>query len=342
MDYTTYSEKFISKAQAVGYSSEVIFICLNYAKPLIDQNLPIIYNFRHLASLVGYSSQYLLRAATHTDFFYREFKIIKKNKNLRTISEPLPSLKEIQTWILSEILYKVDVSKFAKAYVPNSTIKQNIIFHRNMPLVFKLDITDFFSSIKSTSVKQIFNSLGYSHALSNLFSKLCCFDDQLPQGAPTSPYLSNLYLKSFDEKIGAFCLRKKIRYTRYSDDLTFSGTFDPNGLLNMVKFELNELKLGINESKIKLMTKGERQIVTGVVVNEKFQVAREKRKEIRQAMHYIQKFGLSDHLIRKGIERENYLEHLLGRINFVLYINRDDGEFIRYKDYLLRLKTDIE
>src|SRR5260221_6382745 len=152
MDYITYQEKFISKAKAVSYSSEVIDICLNYAKPLIDSDLPVIYNFRHLASLVGYNTQYLLRAAAHTSFFYREFKIVKINKNYRTISEPLPSLKEIQTWILSEILYKVKVSKFAKAYIPDSSIKQNVLFHRDMPLVFKLDITDFFSSIKSTSI----------------------------------------------------------------------------------------------------------------------------------------------------------------------------------------------
>jgi RNA-directed DNA polymerase len=338
MDFIEYTQKFTAKAQVASYSAETIERCLSYAKILIDSELPVIYNYSHLAALVGYNTTYILRAADHPRYFYRQFNIQKKSNGVRVISEPLPSLMEIQQWLLHELLYYVDVSKFSKAYLPNTTLKQNLVFHRNTSLVMKLDIENF-GSIKRNSIRKIFISLGYSLPLSNLFSKLCCLDDQLPQGAPTSPYLSNLYLKKFDEKVGAFCLPHKIRYTRYADDLTFSGDFNTEIIHDFVKNELEKLNLFLNSGKTSVMKKSDRQIVTGVVVNEKLQVERSKRKKIRQIMHFIDNFGLENHMNRIGCYRDNYLGHLLGKINFILFINPDDTEFLAYKKKLLKLQN---
>lgn len=338
MDFIHYEDIFTKEATKMGYSPQNIQYCLDYAEILYSNDVPVIYNSAHLAELVGYKKEYLKKAALHTKYFYRDFEILKKNGKKRSISEPLPSLKEIQHWILKNILYKRPVSAFAKAYKPNVSLIENLKFHKNQPKVFTLDLENFFPSIGIESVEKVFLDLGYTKGISDLLSKLCTRDGSLPQGAPTSPYLSNLIFEEADKTISEYCIQKKIRYTRYADDLSFSGDFDEKELFNKVTEAIDKLKLKINPSKTKLMTPDSRQTVTGIVVNEKPQVVFHKRNALRQAMYYIQKFGIDEHREYKEINQANFLEHLLGKINFVLQINPKDIEFIGYKSYLKELK----
>lgn len=338
MDFTKYKDDFTTEALKKGLSKNNIQRCLDYAEVLSSNNVPIIYNPAHLAALVGYKKEFLKKATLHTSYFYRDFEITKKNGKKRAISEPLPSLKEIQIWILKDILEKVLVSPFAKAYKPRTSLIENLKFHKNQPKVFTLDLENFFPSIKMELVEKVFLELGYSKMVANLLAKLCTRDNALPQGAPTSPYLSNLIFKEADSLIADFCKQRKIRYTRYADDLSFSGDFDENELLDTITKIIENLNLHINVNKTKLMTPNTRQTVTGIVVNDKPQVVFNKRNELRQAMYYIKKFGFDEHRVYKEIKQANYLEHLLGRINFVLQINPKDAEFMGYKTLLFDLK----
>ncbi len=338
MDFTKYKDDFTAEATKKGLSKNNIKHCLDYAEVLSSNNVPIIYNPEHLAELVGYKKEYLKKAALHTSYFYRDFEITKKNRTKRPISEPLPSLKEIQIWILENILEKVSVSPFAKAYKAKTRLMENLKFHKKQPKVFTLDLENFFPSIKMELVEKVFLELGYSKMVSNLLAKLCTRDNGLPQGAPTSPYLSNLVFKEADGIIADFCKKRKIRYTRYADDLSFSGDFDEDELLEKVVETIKNLNLRLNKSKTKLMTPDKQQTVTGIVVNDKPQVTFKKRNALRQAMYYIKKFGLDEHRVFKEIKQKNYLEHLLGKINFVLQINPKDTEFIEYKTWLIDLK----
>jgi RNA-directed DNA polymerase len=342
MDFTHYKDAFIQEASKNGYSEHNIQRCLDYASVLFSHDVPVIYNTTHLSTLVGYNKKYLKKASLYPKYFYRDFEITKKNGSKRPISEPLPSLKEIQIWILRNILYKVPVSPFAKAYKPNSGLIENLKFHKKQPKVFTLDLENFFPSISIKSIEKVFFELGYSRMISKLLAKLCTRDQTLPQGAPTSPSLSNLIFKDADVLISDFCKERKIRYTRYADDLSFSGDFDEKELLEKVTEIVENLDLRINIAKTKLMTPNMRQTVTGIVVNEKPQVAFHKRNELRQAMHYIKKFGIDEHREYKEIDQKNYLEHILGKVNFVLQINPRDLEFIGYKAILIDLKKKQE
>lgn len=339
MTFNQYKRDFTAEALKSGYSRQNIDRCLTYAGNLFSNNVPVIYNTSHLSGLVGYKKSYLKKAALFTSYFYRDFEILKKNGGKRKISEPLPSLKEIQLWILENILYKVKISRHAKAYTPKVNIKENLKYHIRKPLVFAIDIENFFPSIKRIHVEEIFKSLGYSSLISNLLSKLCCRDGSLPQGAPTSPYLSNIYLKTLDDAVSKYCTERRIHYTRYADDLTFSGKFDIKELNDVLFIELRNLTLTINRRKTKIMTPNTRQTVTGIVVNEKPQVSFNKRNKLRQTIYYIKKFGLENHMNRLNIKKKNYLEHLLGQVNFVLFINPSDNEFIEYKEYLEALRS---
>ena len=346
MTFKEYSNLFRVKALLSGFSEDNILKCLQYAEPLSDKKLPIIYNTTNLSSFVGYTKNYLIRAAIHTPYFYRKFNVKKKNGNIRQINEPLPSLKEIQIWILNNILEKVEISRFAKAYKIGTGIYENAKYHKKQDLVFCIDFKDFFPNIKRQKVEKIFLTLGYSFIISNLLSKLCCNEDSLPQGAPTSPMLSNIYLIEFDGLLAAFCVKNKIRYTRYADDLSFSfsSNINPNIILNEVHRVISLLELGltINENKTRVLKPSDRQVITGIVVNEKLQIAKEKRRKIRQEIYFIKKYGLFNHLIFTKNNRANYIFHLLGKINQALSINPHDLEMVEYKSYIHQLKGDLK
>lgn len=337
-DQELYATKFTEKAIENGFSTDYIKKCLSYANPLLASNLPVIYSINHFSGLVGYSVSYLKRAVKFQKYFYREFEINKNNGDKRTLYEPLPSLKEIQLWILDEILYKLKVSRYAKAYVPKRSIKEHTIYHTDEPFVLTLDIKEFFNSIKFESVESLFRNIGYSEKMSNLFTKLCFREDELPQGAPTSPYISNLVLKDFDIAISGYCIKNEIKFTRYADDLAFSGNLNAEEIEKLVKDELSKIGLELNDEKRRLMKPNQPQLISGIIVNKKAQLPKKVRNSLRNEMYYIKKFGLPNHIERIKQKKPNYIKHLMGRINYVLQINPRDEEFIEYKKYLHELK----
>lgn len=271
-NFEIYKKKFADKAEINGFSAENINRCLSYAEPLISNDLPVIYNTSHLSALVGYKKSYIKRAVMYPKYFYRHFEILKKNGKKRNLSEPLPSLKEIQNWILNEILYKIKVSRYAKAYTRNRSIKDHVKYHTKSPMILTLDIHKFFDSIKPELTETMFRQVGYSNLISNLLTKLCYLNGSLPQGAPTSPYLSNILLFDFDENISIYCRENNLKYTRYADDLAFSGEIKRTELIQFIRSELKKLGLRLNNDKTRLMRPNQPQIISGIVVNDKIQV----------------------------------------------------------------------
>lgn len=336
--FEVYRNKFEIKATENGYSVENINKCLAYAECLINRDLPVIYNTSHFCSLVGYNKNYIKKAALYSKSFYRSFSIKKKDGDSRMISEPLPSMKEIQNWILQEILYKVKVSRYAKAYIHKRSIKDHVKYHTKSKKILTMDIEDFFGSIKFELVQKMFEDIGYSEIISNLLTKLCFLDNKLPQGSPTSPYISNIILNGFDDAMSTYCRENDIKYTRYSDDLAFSGEIKIAELVKKVRQELNKLGLKIKGTKTKLMNQNHQQIISGIVVNQITQVPKNERNDIRNIMFYIKKYGLQSHVERTNQNKNNYLEHLLGKVNYILSLNSTDKEFIAYKQTLKDLK----
>lgn len=326
MKWATIEKNIKKECLAQRKSSEYTQRYIAYSKKLYDNNLPIISSPEHFSLLVGMEHQYVCNMAYASERFYRRFSIPKSNGNLRIIDEPLPDLKFVQSWILNNILEKCNVSDYAKAYLKGRTLKHNARFHKSQKVVVTLDIKNFFPSISIKEVTTIFEKIGYFHNLSCFLAHLCCLNNVLPQGAPTSPYLSNLRMVSLDKAISEYALPKKIRYTRYADDLTFSGDFNPHFLINDISKMVFDEGFSINPQKTRVARSNTRQEVTGIVVNSHMQIAKEKRKAIRQQVYYIRKFGLESHLEHINENRANYLNHLLGQINFALFVNPTDKE----------------
>ena len=272
---------------------------------------------------------------------YKIYKIKKRNGKYRNICEPSSNLKQIQKRILTNILNNKSISKYAKAYHKGIQLKDNAILHINKEMILKLDIKDFFENI---SFLDIYNSCFpieyFPKSVGMILTYLCTYDNHLTQGAPTSAYISNLVMKEFDEELGNWCDLLNISYTRYSDDMTFSGKFNPSELITKVRKMLYKLGLELNNDKIHIVHKSSSQNVTGIVVNEKMQVNVKYRNKIRQEIYYIKKFGLSSHLKKCdiNIDSKRYLNILYGRVIYVLQINENDKEFIKYKQFIENLK----
>ena len=340
VDWERYCKEFKNEAYYKGKDEEYCGRWLEYAKKLHENNVPIIYNQEHLCLLLGYQKEYVYAASNSANNFYRNYEIPKKNGGKRKISEPLPSLKEIQRWILDNILTSMQVSVYAKAYINHKSIKDNAKFHKKQKIVLSLDVENFFENITADKVYDVFLSVGYRMDVAVMLTKLCCLEDCLPQGAPTSPMLSNIIMKEFDNVVAKYTGNKKIRYTRYADDMTFSGDFNPGQIISFIKKELNRLGLKLNEGKIRTRCIWQRQEVTGIVVNEKMQLPKVTRKKIRQEMYYIKKFGLESHMEHCNIKKENYIYHLRGKIQYALFINPYDDELKEYLEYLEKEYSD--
>jgi RNA-directed DNA polymerase len=325
-DWADYEAKFRAKSIESGHDEAYITRCLAYARPLYDRHLPIIYDELHLSRLVGYKLSYLIGATQRTQHYYRVFSVAKKAGGERQIAEPLPSLKEIQRWILNNILYRVAPSRYAKGFVPKRSIKENARFHKNQEKVLSLDLKDFFTSIKSIRVFSFFYDLGYRRPVADLLAGLCTLDGVLPQGAPTSPALSNLINIQLDKRLGSYARKHNLRYTRYADDITFSGKVYPGRTILLVQRVASESGLQLNEKKTRLMERHQRQEVTGITVNQKMQASRLLRRELRQAIYYIKRYGLDSHLNHTQNYRANYIEHVMGIANFILFVNPKDRE----------------
>lgn len=324
--WRSYVARFHHAVHLAGREKEYAARCLSYARSLWVRGVPVIYDIGHLCSLLGYDPAYVLGVCNSAGHFYRSFTIPKHSGGTRRIDEPLPSLKEIHHWILEEILEKVEPSRFAKAFCRGKSIKDNARFHRGQRFVLCLDIEGFFPKVRFRKVYRVYRQLGYTKPVAVALSNLCLLQGSLPQGAPTSPALSNLVCRRVDARISSLCLKRGLRFTRYADDITISGDFNVGSLINFVTRVLAEDGFQVNQRKTRVLKRNQRQQVTGVVVNDKLQVPRHFRAELRQHVYYIERYGLASHMERRHISKSNFLMYLAGMASHVLSINRNDRD----------------
>lgn len=295
--------------------------------------------YRELSSIekdLGFSAKTLYGLSNSLEKHYHTVYLPKSDGSKRKLSVPDLILKLVQKSIADNILIQYPISKYAKAYKPGSSIQKNARPHVGKKKILKLDIEGFFDHILYSRVKDtVFYEEKYSESIRILLTMLCYYNDSLPQGAPTSPAITNIIMYDFDETVGTFCNEKNIAYTRYCDDMTFSGCFDEREIISFVKGELRKLGLFLKNRKTAVISASKRQVVTGIVVNEKMNVTKDYKKTIRQEIYYIKKFGLDEHLKRLGIsDKQQYVLSLKGRIAFVLQTIPNNCEFIEYKNFL--------
>lgn len=298
----------------------------------------IVYKeFSSLVNDLGFSGKALYSVSNHVHRHYHPVRLPKGNGEFRQLYVPDDFLKVIQRSINDKLLPLEEISPYATAYRPGGSTKVNANPHVGNPVLLKLDIRHFFDHLIYPIVKEkAFPKERYSEQNRVLLSLLCVYKDALPQGAPTSPAISNIIMKDFDNEVGTWCSDQGIAYTRYCDDMTFSGNFDPRPVIRRVKLELKKLGLFLNDKKTVVVREGQKHSVTGLVVNEQLSAPAEYKRRIRQELYYCMKFGVKSHLDSIGNKEptEKYILQLLGRINYVLSVEPQNKQMQKYKAWL--------
>ena len=280
------------------------------------------------AALLGVEVNRLEEILNNVSGHYQEFWMRKRSGGYRMISAPDKDLQAIQSTIYSRILSSVTiVHPAAVGFRCGRSVVDNAAPHLGKRYVLKMDIHDFFCSIRSPRVRQTFKKIGYPENVSKVLGALCCLHRHLPQGAPTSPALSNIVGYEMDRKLAALAAEYGLTYTRYADDLTFSGdVFPKEQIIPQVKRIIRDEKFEPNHKKTHFMNQSSRKIITGVSVASgvKLTIPKSKKREIRKNVYFILTKGLAEHQRRIGSHDPAYLKRLIGMLCYWRAIEPDN------------------
>lgn len=283
-----------------------------------ENELPALDSPKQLAEALGLTILQLRGMCYHRDaatkLHYVRFTIPKRDGTERPIWAPLPRLKAAQRWVLHNIVERLPTHGSAHGFLAGRSTLTNAMVHQNSAVVVKMDVEQFFPTVTWRRVKGVFRRAGYREQISTLLALLCTespreivqYDGKkyfislgtrcLPQGAPTSPAITNALCLRLDRRITALAAKLGWRYTRYADDLTFSrpvGSPDasPAALIKIVTKIVNAEGFRIKGAKTRLHRTGSRQTVTGLVVNGDAapRVPRKLKRQIRAAVHNLEK-----------------------------------------------------
>lgn len=250
---------------------------------------------------------------------YRRFEIRKRSGGMRVIFAPNDRLKAVQRRIHRRLLRKLPVHDAATGFRRGKNIVDNARPHAGRAVVIKLDIIEFFPSTQPARVYGLFNRCGWGRGASRLLTALCTHDDGLPQGAPTSPPLSNLVNFGLDVQLTELAEMFDARYTRYADDMTFSlpadDRFDEKDLLWNARGILRRRGYTVHHRrKLSIRRRHQRQEVTGLVVNERPNLSRETRRRLRAVRHRVAT-GRTATMTRRQLQGWQSLEQMITSAN---------------------------
>jgi retron-type reverse transcriptase len=310
-------------------------------------NLPVLRSELDLAHWLEISLP-RLRWFTHDKaadavWHYVKYTIPKRSGGQRVILAPKRELKALQRKILDEILAKVPASESAHGFITGRSVVTNARPHVGKEVVLNLDLKDFFPTVTFPRVRGIFLFLGYSFSVASVLALLCTEHDReayndgeracfvsigpraLVQGAPTSPALANLAAYKLDRKLAALARRVKCVYTRYADDLTFSSDRFNTVLYLLDKATqiITEQGFTVNTKKTHIQRRSAAQRVTGIVVNDRANVPRKVRRQMRAILHNAGKTSLESQN-RDG--HEDFRAYLQGMIGFIHEANPEQAQ----------------
>lgn len=318
-------ETFVYKAIELGRNESLITVGENYINNLEEHGLPIIFSTKHLSLLIGVPNDQIGKIISNRNDFYRNVYLKKKNGEFRLINAPNKVLRDIQKWINLFILEKVPVSDYVTSYKKGKSIKLNAEIHINSHFLLKVDLKSFFYTIDLRATYKVFRHLGYPKSISIDLAKLCTIPQKdgaksyLPQGAPTSPHISNIIGFELDRRLAGYALKCGFRYSRYSDDLTFSTSHSDKKIsYDIIKNIIRSCGFFVNEKKTCFLGKSNRQEVTGLNVNSGVTIAKIKRRTIETHIHNCLKNGVKYHMEKANLKKANFKGWLLGNIVHIM------------------------
>jgi hypothetical protein len=289
------------------------------------------------------------------DLYYKHFDVPKRSGGTRRISAPHESLAIIQRWIIENIIVHAypNFSPNVIGYVQNKSIKDHVTLHASSEQLVKFDLKDFFPSIDVGSVKSIFTRMGYTHSVSRTLAALVTLNGGLPQGASTSPIISNVFMRSFDEAMKVFCDDRRFLYTRYADDIVISGDSGVVESLAAIKKIFSTFELILNHSKTRVYARRQQvKFVTGLIIRDGcVRLPKSMRRRIRVQCHLF--LAQLERMVSLGPIRESvkipdswhdrerifdptFPERVLGKLNYWLFIEPENPYANQMKALILQ------
>ena len=328
-DKMDYVQKLKELMKELKLNESYIQLCCSYAQRLIDNNVPAVFDFKHLSLLLGLdTAEVAFYLFADEGMYYQDIYIPKKAGGFRRIDIPSERLKEIQKWILDKVLINMEVHECSYGFRKNRSIYDNAKLHVGKECVLNMDLKDFFPSISREDVFNIFYKMGYNKKVSYYFSKLLTKEGRLPQGSPASPMISNIVAMHLDKRLSAIAKRYEAVYSRYADDITFSGKRNIKNMIPIVTKIIEEEGFHVNDKKTRFAYDYQRQEVTGLIVNKKVSIPKSYMKEFNKEIFFCKKYGVSSHLMKTNNHKSFYKEHLYGKAYFVNMIDRQLGKAI--------------
>ncbi len=302
---------------------------------------------------------------------YKKLIINKASGKPRTIHAVSRRLKKIQCIALEKLqaVEKFQPSSYAHGFTPGKSIITNAICHRRSKRIIKMDLKDFFPSIHFGRVRGMFMAYQYEFGkdAATIMAQLACLDDAtgiLPQGGSLSPYIANMMCRRLDKRLAQVARDHRCNFTRYADDITFStnDTSQENidDLIEATSRVIDSEHFVVNTDKTKILTSRDRQVVTGIIVNDGINVNRRYIRNLRATIRNCEKFGIASQ-IEKKIFRDSrcsrpnkfatnqhhpsvdyFLRHLFGKINFfgsVVLSNNQDQKNLDNPSLYKRIQT---
>jgi retron-type reverse transcriptase len=342
----------LKKQREIVYLGQGVSAGLNNSEcdqeRLSSYGLPRLETARDISEAMGVTVGELRFLAfsrkTSTVSHYVRFRIPKKAGGFRVISAPMPRLKKAQRWILNNLLERIETHDAAHGFRAGRSIVTNAQPHVGAEAIINLDLKDFFPSIAYNRVKGLFRSFGYSEAAATIFALLVTEPDtqeveldgktyyvattsrHLPQGAPTSPAITNILCRRLDRRLSKMASELGFTYTRYADDLTFSASGDDlRNICNVLRRTGDIVAhegFVVHPQKTRVLRSSRRQEVTGVVVNSKPNVSRKELKKFRAALFQVEKDGPGG---KRWGDSKDVIASLLGFANYVYMVNPEKG-----------------
>ncbi|MES3030806.1 MAG: reverse transcriptase family protein [Patescibacteria group bacterium] len=257
------------------------------------------------------------------DSLYIQIRLKKKDGGTRIINAPSRKLKELQRSILMFILTKNRLQNCAYGCSKGKSIIENASAHIKSSFMINLDIKDFFPSVHYTKILQLYLDMGFSRDLAKKLCEITTLKYSLPQGAPTSPYLSNLVLQNLDKRLMLLSRKNRLIYTRYFDDITISGSNQAHKIKGTVEKIITAEGYKIKRSKVFIYNKGENKKVTGILIKPDRTLDLEDRDLLKKYLQDLKEKGLPA-LESSLIEKEK--QSLRGKISFLKSVNNEEGE----------------
>ncbi len=308
-----------------------------------------VLSLAHLAHETGASYSYLREIVNRTRDAYSSVAMPKRSGGTRPISVPEPILMDVQRWLLSNVLNGVREHPASFAYRQGVSIVQCAEQHVGAQWMVKMDLHNFFGTVLEPSVYRVFRRLGYSKLVAFELARITTRAEGnlrasgsehvisdysmhsqgvLPQGGPTSGQLANAVAGRLDRLLQAYATRSGLVYTRYSDDLAFSGhsTFsrvEASGVIGEVSGLVRSAGFEAHRAKSRVVPPGARKIVLGLLVDDSVRLLPEDRRRIEVHLRGCEKFGLAKHAAHRGFDSVfSFIDHLDGWISFALGVER--------------------